>query len=257
MIPVLLISIPFLSGLQSPDGLCADSEAMYLCEETAGRVVRVTADGRTSVLADGLSSPEGICIDEGGRVLVVEDISSGRLIEVMNGVCTTLADDLNCPEGVTIDKNGVIWFTTGGFQGGSLFTSIWKLCSGEPQRVYSLPSVFSFSDLEAASDGSIYVCSESSGIVGSVAVFRFNPDSGLLTPFATGVNACEGLNMTDGGFPMYVTGESGEVFSVDSTGACSMIRNDLSTVEDVLVWNDQVFVSEDGTGSLIRIVPYE
>jgi hypothetical protein len=257
MLLLFLVGFPFLSGLQSPDGLWAAGETIYLSEETAGRVLCITANGQTSVAAEGLSSPEGVCVDDSGRILAVEDTSSGRLVQITDGVCVTLADNLDCPEGVTVDRNGVIWFTTGGFQAGKVFTSIWQMQNGEPVRAYSLPSVFSFSDIEAADDGNIYVCSESSGIVGDVAVFRFNPYICLLTPFVTGVTACEGIGLTNGGFPMYLTGESGSIFSVDSTGACSLIQDNLSTVEDVLVWHGQIYVSEDGTGSLIRLDAYE
>lgn len=248
---ILIVSLPFLTGLNSPDGLYATENGIYICEETAGRILHVTANGTITPLVDGLSSPEGIHVEEDGRIFVVEDIVSGRLLRIDNGNITTLAADLCCPEGVAVDNRGTIWFTTGGIEGGSMFTTLWKITGSKPTIECSLPSIFSFSDLVAAEDGMIYICSESSGIFGNVAVFRFDPITSALTPFVTGVTACEGIGMTDGGFPLYITEESGSVFRVDSEGIPTLLASNLSSIEDVVIWNDQIFVSEDGTGSII------
>ena len=253
MIHVLLASIPFLAGLSSPDGLCSVGDDIYLSEEASGRILQISMDGSTAVIAEGLRSPEGIYATAWGSILVVEDNESGRLIEITDGVSVTLATDLCCPEGVTVDNQGVIWFTTGGFEGGSFFTTLWKMSEDMPIAAYSLPSAFSFSDLEASRDGMIYVCSESSGIVGNVSVFRFDPLCGEMIPFVIGIPYCEGIGMTDGGFPFYVTQESGALYSVDSTGSHSLLTDTLHSIEDVVVVNNQIFVSEDGTGSLLRL----
>ncbi len=253
MIHILLASIPFITGLSSPDGLCSTGNDIYLSEETSGRILQIYMDGSTAVIAEGLRSPEGIYATDGGGILVVEDTESGRLIEIEDGVSITLATELCFPEGVTVDNQGVIWFTTGGIEGGSFFTTLWKLSENIPVIVYLLPSVFSFSDLEASGDGKIYICSESSGIVGNVSVFRFDPLSGEMIPFVTGIPFCEGIGMTDGGFPFYVTQESGALYSVDSTGSHSLLTDTLHSIEDVVVVNNQIYVSEDGTGSLLRL----
>lgn len=253
MIHILLASIPFITGLSGPDGLCSSGNNIYLCEETAGRILQIHMDGSTAVIAEGLHSPEGIHATDGGGLLVVEDAESGRLIEIADGVSVTLATELPFPEGVTVDNQGVIWFTTGGIEGGSLFTTLWKISENTPEIVYSLPSVFSFSDLEASRDGLIYICSESSGIVGDVSVFRFDPSCGEMIPFVAGIPFCEGIGMTDGGFPFYVTQESGALYSIDSTGSHSLLTDTLNSIEDVVVVNNQVYVSEDGTGSLLRL----
>ncbi|MCD4708079.1 MAG: hypothetical protein K8S62_10120 [Candidatus Sabulitectum sp.] len=253
IVSVIAMFVPFLTGLNGPDGLYATENGIYVCEENTGRILCVTADGNAIVVAEGLASPEGIYVAEDGRILVVEDTMSGRLVEIHHGCFTTLASDLCCPEGVTVDNRGTIWFTTGGIEGGSIFTTLWKITSNIPTREYSLPSAFSFSDLEVAADGMIYICSESSGIFGNVAVFRFDPVTFALTPFVTGVTACEGIGMTDGGFPFYITEESGAVYRVDSSGVLSLVQSNLSAVEDVAVFNNQIFVTEDGTGSLLRL----
>ncbi len=253
MIQVLLATISFITGLSSPDGLCSIGNDIYLSEETAGRILLVSSDGTIAVIAEGLHSPEGIFATVEGRILVVEDTELGRLIEIADGVPITLASDLCFPEGVTVDNQGVIWFTTGGIEGGELFTSLWRMSEDIPELVYSLPSAFSFSDLEASVDGMIYICSESSGIFGNVSLFRFDPIDGEMMPFVTGIPYCEGIGMTDGDFPLYLTEETGALYSVDSTGSHSLVIDNLHSIEDVVVVNNHIYVSEDGTGSLLRL----
>ncbi len=257
MLLFVVVALPFLTGLNSPDGLSADGDGVYICEENAGRVLYAAFDGTVTVIAEELSSPEGICVTESGRIFVVEDAEHGRLVELLNGSVVTLVSDLCYPEGVTVDGSGDIWFTTGGIQGGCLFTTLWRLSEGDNIAEYSLPSAFSFSDVVVADDGLIYVCSESSGLFGSVAVFRYNPASGELLPFVTGVSACEGICSTAGGFPLYITDESGSVYTVDANGTPAAFQDGLETVEDVVVAGGQLFVSEDGTGSILVLKPHE
>jgi sugar lactone lactonase YvrE len=257
MLLFLLAALPFLTGLNSPDGLSADGDGICICEENAGRVLYALFDGTVTVIAEELSSPEGICVTGSGRVFVVEDAEHGRLVELVDDSVVTMVSDLCCPEGVTVDRSGDIWFTTGGIQGGCLFTSLWKMSGAEVTVEYSLPSAFSFSDVEAADDGMIYVCSESSGLFGNVAVFRFNPASGELLPFVTGVSSCEGICTTAGDFPFYITDESGSVYTVDTDGTPVLFQDGLETIEDVVVVNDRLFVSEDGTGSVLALKAHE
>jgi len=257
MLLFVLVTLPFITGLNSPDGLSAGGGGICICEENAGRVLYAAFDGTVTVIAEELSSPEGICVTESGRIFVVEDAEHGRLVELMDDSVVTLVSDLCCPEGVAVDESGDIWFTTGGIQGGCLFTSLWKMSEAEVSVEYSLPSAFSFSDVEAVDDGMIYVCSESSGLFGSVAVFRFNPASGELLPFVTGVSACEGICTTAGGFPLYITDEGGSVYTVDTDGTPVLFQDGLETVEDVVVVNGRLFVSEDGTGSILVLEPHE
>lgn len=147
--------------------------------------------------------------------------------------------------------NGTVWFTTGGIEAGEIFSSLWKVENGVPHRIYSVLSLFSLSDMEISNSGIIYLCSEASGTSGPVSVLAFNPLDGTAVPFVESVPFCEGICMTEGEFPMYLASEKGTVFVVDSSGAAMVFMEGLSTIEDVAVLNNTLFVSEDGTGSIL------
>lgn len=243
-----------ISGYDGADGLAAGHGRLYLCCEGDGTVLSFDSTLTAQVECTGLNSPEGICVTEEGTVLVTEDMPGGRIISLSNGEIEVIASGLACPEGVACDSDGEIWFTTGGFQAGDFLTSLWRVQENGPVRVYSLPSVFSFSDMAIASDGMIYVCSESSGAFGNVSVFSFNPDSREFLPFAQGVPSCEGICLTDGGFPMYLVSEPGVVFSVNSSGTTSLLREVSGTLEDVIEFKGDLFASQDSSGSIVRVL---
>lgn len=243
-----------MSGFGSPDGMATGHDRLFLCCEGTGTVLSFDSAFSERVECSGLHSPEGIFVTREGAVLVAEDTAQGRILSIINGEIDVIASDLACPEGVACDEEGVIWFTTGGFQSGELLTSLWRVQNGTPVRVYSLPSVFSFSDLEIASDGMIYVCSESSGVFGNVSVFSFNPENGEFKPFALGIPCCEGICLSHGGFPMYLVSEQGAVYSVDSCGSSSLVSEIRGTIEDAVFFNGELFVSEDSSGSILRVI---
>lgn len=252
MILFILSIIHSLSGFHGPDGLSAGSERVYMCCEGAGTVMSFDSAFSPRLECSGLNSPEGICTLPSGAFLVTEDSAPGRLLAVEEGVVSVVAMGLGCPEGVSAGPDGIIWFTTGGFQAGEPFTSLWNILDGEPQRVYSLPSFFSFSDLEAACDGTVYLCSESSGLLGNVSVFAYLRETGDLIPFASGIPSCEGICLTEGGFPMYAVSEDGLVFTVDSLGNTELLLELDGTAEDAVLFNGELLVSEDSSGSLVR-----
>lgn len=85
------------SNLHSPDGIARrpSDRALYVSEESAGRVLRIGENGSPHVCVDErtpvfhpameepdapLRSPEGICFSPDGRLWVVEDVPGGRLL---------------------------------------------------------------------------------------------------------------------------------------------------------------------------------
>jgi hypothetical protein len=244
---ITLVSFDF----DSPDGLAVDGDRLLLCCEGSGEVVSIGRSLSGTVVADGLRSPEGICVTPSGEILVTEDAPSGRILSIADGEVDVRAEGMSCPEGVACDPLGNTWFTTGGFEAGDLLTSLWTISEGSPVRVYSLPSLFSFSDMAVSSEGMVYVCSESSGLAGRVAVFSYCTSSGVFLPFVTGVRCCEGICLTNGGFPMYLVSEDGGIFEVDSTGSAVQLAMIAGTPEDAVVFQGRLAVSDDTSGSIL------
>ena len=254
MIFLLLTIMHSFAEYDGPDGMAAGGGRLYLCCEGSGTLISFDSAFSERVECTGLNSPEGVYVCPDGTILVTEDTVGGRILSIQHGEIQVIARDLACPEGVACDSMGDVWFTTGGFQAGELLTSLWRVQNGIPVRVYSLPSVFSFSDLEIASSGMIYICSESSGAFGNVSVFSFDPETGEFLPFAAGISSCEGICLTRGDFPMYLISEPGEVYSVDSCGTSSMVSEISGTIEDAVFFNGELFVSEDSSGSILRVI---
>lgn len=241
---------------QSPDGLASAGGRLYLCCEGSGDILSFDSTFAEKIEFSGVASPEGICVTPAGILVVTEDTVFGRIIMADKGETSVLAGGLGCPEGVAADPSGSIWFTTGGFEAGEIFTSLWMITENGAERIYSLPSVFSFSDLEISSSGTVYVCSESSGIFGDVSVFSYSPESDVFAPFVTGVPACEGICLTNGDFPMYLVSEQGAVFVADSTGTAVLFVETEGTPEDAVLFNGQLIVSDDLSSTLLRFEPY-
>jgi len=246
--------IAVLCFLNGPDGLSSSGGRLYLCCEGSGTVLSFDSTFSARTEYQGLASPEGICVTPEGRILITEDTSPGRILSIKDGEAVVLASGLGCPEGIALDPFGNVWFTTGGLEAGELFTSLWRISGGEVSKVYSLPSLYSFSDLEISADGTVFICSETSELPGIASVYSYEPVSGVFEPFCDGVSSCEGICLTQGFFPMYLVSEHGLVFSVDSSGTPFLVCEVPGTLEDVAVFGGDLYVSEDSSGSVIRLI---
>jgi sugar lactone lactonase YvrE len=104
-------------GLDTPAGLAATDDDLWVSESGAGRVLQIVADGEALPepvrVATGLSSPEGLTLTPGGSLLVVE-AGAGRLsrINTRTGEVSTVA------EGLKLGAEGIPGFpATWGFNG--------------------------------------------------------------------------------------------------------------------------------------------
>jgi sugar lactone lactonase YvrE len=116
-------------GLDTPAGLAATDDDLWVSEWGAGRVLQIVADGEALPepvpVATGLSSPEGLALTPGGSLLVVE-AGAGRLsrIDLATGEVSTIAEGLQLGaegapgfpaiwgfNGVAVGPSGTIYVT--------------------------------------------------------------------------------------------------------------------------------------------------
>src|SRR5438128_1761548 len=92
--PVELVA----DGFHGPAGVAVDQAgAIFVSERKAGRITRLTPDGRRTVLLAGLDRPLGLAVDLRGRLLIVEE-GTGRLWRLEpTGARTLLASDMKDP----------------------------------------------------------------------------------------------------------------------------------------------------------------
>jgi alkaline phosphatase len=259
----------YAEGLASPDGLAFSPDGiLYVAEETAGRVSRVESYGRVTPILGGLSDPEGIAFDEAGNLYVVEDVAGGRVIKMSpQGVTTTLATGRDAPEGVTWTPGDGLYITESNVQfAASPFdyrTHVSAVsATGGVTRVLTNTLLWSYAGIAAGPGGSLYVTNEASGTGSDDSVFAVHPTTGARTLFATGLLAPEGLRFSaSGGFPLYVAEENigddaGRLSRVEADGSHSPLCSGFFSIEDVaLDQAGRLYVSEDGSGTIVRITP--
>jgi alkaline phosphatase len=259
----------YAEGLASPDGLAFSPDGiLYVAEETAGRVSRVESYGRVTPILNGLTDPEGIAFDNTGNLYVVEDTAAGRVIKMTPpGVTTTLATGRDAPEGVTWTPGGGVYITESNVQfAASLFdyrTHVSAVsATGDVTRVLTNTLLWSYAGIAAGPGGALYVTNEASGTGSDDSVFAVHPATGARALFATGLLAPEGLRFSaDGDFPLYVAEENigddaGRLSRVEADGSHSPLCSGFFSIEDVaLDQAGRLYVSEDGSGTVIRITP--
>jgi alkaline phosphatase len=259
----------YAEGLASPDGLAISPDGiLYVSEEAAGRVSRVDPYGRVTSVIDGLDAPEGIAFDDIGNLYTVEDVSEGRLVKMTpEGLTTTLAANLDAPEGVAWASDGTLYITESNVQFApsplNFRTHVTAISpGGYVTRVLTSTLFWSYAGITIGPDGSLYVTNEASGTGTNDSVFVVDPVTGERSLFVSGLVAPEGLSFSaDGGFPLYVAeedsgGGGGRLSRVETDGTHTALCTGFSSIEDVVVdAYGTMYVSEDGTGSIIRVEP--
>jgi uncharacterized repeat protein (TIGR01451 family) len=256
-------------GLRAPDGLAFNPDGvLHVAEERAGQVSRVAANGSVTPVLNGLSSPEGIAFDAAGNLYVVEDVDGGRLVKMTpGGVTTTLATDRDAPEGVVWAADGTLYITESNFQFESSPFN-WRSHvtavspGGEVTRVLSNARLWSYAGITIGPGGSLYVTNEIARIGVTDSIFAVEPTTGARTPFAAGLVTPEGLRFSPGGgFPLYVVEEdlgegAGRLSRVEADGSHVPFCTGFLRIEDVALDGEgRLYVSEDGSGSIIRLKP--
>jgi sugar lactone lactonase YvrE len=257
----------YASGLSSPDGLAfSPSGQLYVAEEGSGRISRIGVGGNVTPVLGGLTNPEGIAFDDIGNLYVVEDAQAGRVIKMAtDGMTTTLAADRDAPEGIAWSAGGNLYFTESNAEfapGPSEFrTRVTLLPPGGPpavKRTDSLPR--SYSGITIGPGGLLYVANEAAGVVTNEGIVTVDPATGARAVFARDLVAPEGLRFSaGGGFPLYVAEENndaGRLRQVAADGSHTLLCDGFFSIEDVAVDGaGQLYISEDGSGSIILITP--
>lgn len=262
------IATVFAEGLASPDGLAFDpAGTLHVAEETSGRVSRIQANGSVFPLLSGLQYPEGIAFDDQGNLYVVEDVAAGRVIKrTADGTIITLSTDRDGPEGVVWAPDGRLYITESNVQFASPLDFATHVSAVDPvggtSRVRTDALFWSYAGIEMGADGLLYVTNEASGTGTNDSVFTVDPASGSRTLFASGLETPEGLRFSPGGaFPLFVAEEedgdgTGRLSQVEANGDHAPFCTGFLSIEDVaLDAQGRLYVSEDGSGSIIRIEP--
>lgn len=259
----------YAEGLASPDGLALSPEGvLHVAEEASGRVSRVNQDRSVSPVLTGLQNPEGIAFDDQGNLYVVEDVAAGRLIRrAEDGTISTLSTNRDAPEGVVWAPNGRLYITESNVQFASsplvYETSVTQVYAiGGASQVRTDAFFWSYAGIVVGPEGFLYVTNEASGTGTNDSIFILDPISGSRTLFVSGLKTPEGLRFSPGGrFPLYVAEEgdgnvTGRLSRVEADGEHIPFCTGLLDIEDVVLdTQGRLYVSEDGSGSVILIEP--
>ncbi len=268
--PAGLRAVVHARGLSSPDGLALHPVTgdLYVAEETAGQVCRVSGDACIPVLW-GLSSPEGIAFSAAGDLYALEDVEDGRLWKLPAGSADPLvvAEHLDAPEDIELEPGGTFVFTESTVQFSQPLqyrtrVSRFDPSSGQIVQLRQDALLWSYSGLEISAGGQIYVCNEASGVGTRHSVFKLDPVTGERSLFVTNLVAPEGLSLTAAGeFPLLVAEEdtgagNGRLTSVAENGSRSVFATGFLNIEDVVVDGEgRIYVTEDSSGMVLRIEP--
>jgi serine/threonine protein kinase, bacterial len=95
------------ADLAGPRGLLVDrSGNLLVAEESAGRIVRVSVDGRKTRIAEGIRAPHDLELDAAGNIYVAET-PTGKILAISPaGEVSTYIDGLGTPVDLGFNRNG-------------------------------------------------------------------------------------------------------------------------------------------------------
>jgi sugar lactone lactonase YvrE len=191
-IPVTLTGAPaptittFASGFNFPAATAFDAAGnLYVANNGAGTVSKVTPAGTVSTFASGLNGPAGLAFDAAGN-LYVSNNSNGTVSKVTPaGTVSTFATGFNNPGSLAIDAAGNLYVNN------ESTSTVSKVTLAG--MVSTFASGFSDSAALAFSGGNLYV-----GSLGTDTVSKVTP-AGVVSTFASGFAGPEGLALDAAG----------------------------------------------------------
>ncbi len=228
--------------LGAPSSVALDSAGyLYIADQTANRIRRVSPTGTISTFAGGLSSPSGIAIDSTG-VLYIADTGNNRVRRVPagGGGISTLVDKLNAPACVRTAADGSVYICDTG--------------NDRILRVNSTGTATAFATvskplgLAIASNGTVYVSSGSSIMKvdpsGSTSVM-----TNLSTPAGIALITDALLLVTESGKHRLVTVDTkGVITPIAGTGKQGFAGD--GTTADQSAFSSPLDVAIDGMGNI-------
>ncbi len=95
--------------LDRPEGIAVGQDGtLYVCETQTGKVLALTAKGRTEVVR-GLHEPDQVEVASTGALWITEDRDPGRLIRFYGGQTTVMAEGLASPQGIALGTDGTVY----------------------------------------------------------------------------------------------------------------------------------------------------
>jgi hypothetical protein len=200
-----------VSGLDFPNAVAVDSQAVYIADYSAGTIVSIPLDGvpdggAPTTLVSGLSSPAGVAVDSTTIYITCND-DTVRTAPIGGGTATLFASDTGGPNGAWLFGGNLYWIDVNGgaiqvapasgLPDGSAPTTVLTV-GGTPHHV-------------AVDATSIYWLAGTAGVIESAPITGL-PDGGAPTPIATGQNAPDALAVDSAWVYWADNGGAGDVF---------------------------------------------
>ncbi len=195
--PVLSTFVPSGQGLSIPIFEAFDSSGnLYVANNSAGTISKITPAGVVTTFASGLSNPSGLAFDSSGN-LYVTNYAANTISKITPGgvVSTFVASGLNGPAGLAFDSSGNLYVADNNGANNVLKITPLGAVSTFVNSGLSNPIGLAFD-----SNGNLYVANN-----GLNEISEFSPNgTPLNAAFAAGLSGPYGLAFDSAGY-LYVT----------------------------------------------------
>jgi DNA-binding beta-propeller fold protein YncE len=102
------------SGLRRPRGLAVDAAGdVFVADSGAGAVEKISRGGATVKVAGGFADPRGVAVDDAGN-LYVADYGHDAVVEISHAGRTAIGSGFKEPSGVAVDPYGNVYVADSG-----------------------------------------------------------------------------------------------------------------------------------------------
>ncbi len=231
-------------GLNSPQGADVDGAGnVYVANQSANNVLKITPAGAVSVFATGFTSPVDVSLDGAGNVYVLNANFSFVRIGA-GGTRTQVTTNLSGQRAIKALNDGRVYIVRG--------NALHEVSAdGATVRQIVAGGLANPQGLVIASSGDVFIASR-----GDNAISRYSLATGTLSTFVTGINQPYGMAI-DGADNLYVTAfGSNSLVQVTPAGVVTTIATGLAGPYDVKIAPDGNFVvSNYNSNQIVRVTP--